>query len=135
MYNNIPVNKEIITFLSSLNANCGFIDRMKINFRPLICPMRDLLKWADGANSVLDLGSGSGQFCALLSRYSNVKKIHGLEINQELIDNSIQLLSGIKNEKKTLFSLYDGLNLPDYISEYDVVYMIDIFHHIPKAKQ
>lgn len=128
-------NKEIIKFLDSTVVNAGFIDKLKIKYRPFICPFDTLLAYAKDSDSVFDVGCGSGQFCALLGYFTNVKQIKGIEITPRLVDNANQLAAQQKGKAAMTFEVFDGITIPDDILQYDLVYMIDVFHHIPKQSQ
>jgi SAM-dependent methyltransferase len=128
-------NSEIIKFLTSKTTNAGFVDKLKIKYRPIICPFNDLLDYAKDRTSVFDIGCGSGQFCALIAKYTGVTKIMGIEISQRLVDNANEVNEEFRDKKQIRFQTFDGKNIPDEISEYDLVYMIDVFHHIPPAQQ
>lgn len=128
-------NSDIIKFLTSKTANAGFVDKMKIKYRPIICPFIDLINYASNTDSVFDIGCGSGQFCALIAKYTGVKKIMGIEISETLVSNALQVNEEFKNQKEMVFKVFDGKTIPDDIANYSVVYMIDVFHHIPPAQQ
>ena len=127
-------NIEIVKFLSSKTTNASFVDKLKIRYRPLICPFIDLINFSKDKQSVFDIGCGSGQFCSLIANYTNVKKIMGIEISQKLVDNAKEVNANVKSAD-IYFEYFDGINLPSRISEYQIVYMIDVFHHIPPSQQ
>lgn len=124
-------NREISKFLSSTTVNATFTQKLKIKYRPFICPFDELLDYAKGAKSVYDIGCGSGQFCALVANYTDVKKIKGIEIRQDLIDNANIMTKQLKKSKDISFEVFDGITFPKDIASYEVVYMIDVYHHIP----
>src|SRR5215510_5830086 len=128
-------NSEIIEFLVSKTVNAGFIDKLKIKYRPIICPFNDLIDLGKDKNDVFDIGCGSGQFCALIAKYTKAQKIMGIEISEKLIKNARQVNEEFKASKQMKFKVFDGKNIPDEISEYNLVYMIDVYHHIPPGQQ
>lgn len=128
-------NSDIIKFLTAKTTNAGFVDRLKIKYRPIICPFIDLIDFAKDKKSVFDIGCGSGQFCALIAKYTNVEKIMGIEINERLVNNANEVNEEFRDKKEIKFSVFDGKIIPDEIKDYDLVYMIDVFHHIPPAQQ
>lgn len=128
-------NSEIIKFLTTKTSNASFIDKLKIKYRPIICPFTDLIDYAIDRKSVFDIGCGSGQFCALIAKYTEVESIMGIEIKESLVTNANMVNEEFKSNKKINFCVFDGNVIPDEIREYDLVYMIDVFHHIPKKKQ
>jgi SAM-dependent methyltransferase len=128
-------NSEIIRFLTSKTTRAGVIDRLKIRYRPLICPFPDLLNLATNKTAAFDLGCGSGQFCALLAHYTDVRDIMGIEISETLIRNALELNCEFAHSKSMKFQYFDGKTIPDEIGNYDVVYMIDVFHHVDPSHQ
>ena len=132
---NNMTNSEIIKFLTSKTTNAGFVDKLKIKYRPIICPFNDLIDFAKEKKSVFDIGCGSGQFCALIAKFTDVEKIMGIEISNTLIKNANEVNEEFRSHKQIKFEVFDGKNIPDQICEYDLVYMIDVFHHIPPQQQ
>lgn len=128
-------NAEIIDFLSTTTANATFIQQLKIRYRPYVCPFDELLAYAGQARNVYDIGCGSGQFCALVARFTDVQDVRGIEIDEHLVNNARQITERFAGEKKVSFDTFDGTVIPDDIENYDLVYMIDVYHHIPKAKR
>lgn len=132
----IPSNKAIVDFFSDKAENVGPVDRLKIRYRPYVCPFGALLKFAQGEESVFDIGCGSGQFCSLLVEFTDVKRIEGIEIDQRLVDNARQVVAKMSGHNKEVrFSLYNGSEIPTAIGNYGLIYMIDVLHHIPPAIQ
>lgn len=125
-------NKEIIDFLATTTANATFLQQLKIRYRPIVCPFDELLDYASDVSSVYDIGCGSGQFCALVANFTNVKKIHGIEIDEHLVSNATTINKRFAKNKEISFSTFDGNVIPDNIKDYDLVYLIDVYHHIPK---
>ena len=127
-------SKELSTFLGSIYTNAKMIDKMKIIYRPYICPLSSLIKECSPSKSVLDIGCGSGQFLLLLSKYTPAKKLGGIEISQRLVTNAKALLKNQKNLSLTI-EKYDGENIPNYLSEYETITLIDVFHHLKRKMQ
>ncbi|MDI9339472.1 MAG: class I SAM-dependent methyltransferase [Sediminibacterium sp.] len=128
-------NSEIIKFLTSTTVNAGFVDKLKIKYRPVICPFDDLMAYAKDTKSVFDVGCGSGQFCALVANFTGVNTIKGIEINERLVNNANQVNQRFSGTKNIKFAVFDGNTIPDDIVEYDLIYMIDVYHHIPQSVQ
>jgi len=125
-------NAVIVDFLSSTTANATFLQKLKIKYRPYVCPFDELINYARTEKSVYDVGCGSGQFCALVAKFTDVKDISGIEIDQSLIDNAVKINDQFSKTKRMSFSVFDGNSIPDNIKNYDLIYMIDVYHHIPK---
>ena len=128
---------DLVTFLKSTTVNSGFVDGLKVHYRPLICPFDDLVNYikTSGTKRVFDVGCGSGQFAMLLAEFTDVLRISGIEIDARLVSNANQLLSRYKNRVLTAFDKYDGKHLPHSIADHDVVFLIDVLHHVPKLMQ
>jgi cyclopropane fatty-acyl-phospholipid synthase-like methyltransferase len=126
--------KVLSNYLGTVHNNASILDKLKIVYRPYICPFDDLIAICQDSETIFDIGCGSGQFLLLLSKYTTVKKIGGIEVSSSLVSNAKQLLTG---QTKTEFQIeiYDGVNIPDFIHEFDTVTVIDVFHHIKKQMQ
>lgn len=127
--------RQIIRFLSRVSTSSNLIQKLKIKYRPLVCPLDDLILYAKDKKYAFDIGCGAGQFLALLIEFADVKRVHGIEIEQRLVDEANNLLGQISKANKYKFETYDGKNLPLSIGKADIVYMIDVFHHMPKKTQ
>lgn len=124
---------EILTFLATTDADATPLQKLKIRYRPYVCPFDELLDYARNAKSVYDIGCGSGQFCALVANFLPVKDIYGIEIDKHLVDNAQKLTERFSKKKKISFATFDGNKIPSNIKNYDLVYMIDVYHHVPKT--
>jgi SAM-dependent methyltransferase len=125
-------NSDIVSFLTSTTASATFLQKLKIKYRPYVCPFDELLEYAKPKDSVYDIGCGSGQFAALVANFTDVKTIKGIEIDKHLVRNASQINKRFSKDKKISFSYFSGTNIPDDIGKYDLVYMIDVYHHIPR---
>lgn len=126
-------NQELISFLKKTSIKSSFVDKLKIHYRPLVCPIGDLLELVSTSDSVFDIGCGSGQFALLMAHYRRPEKIHGIEISPKLVQNANELLYPYSDQVNTKFEYFDGSTIPDKIQEYNTILMIDVFHHIPIA--
>ena len=126
---------KLVEYLKQNNSvQSGFIDSLKISYRPFICPFDDLLKAIPENSAVFDIGCGSGMFLSLVSAFRNPRKLGGIEISEGLIGNAKKLLNHSKKNYVQL-TTFDGKELPDFIADYDYIFMIDVYHHIPKDEQ
>lgn len=125
-------NPTIIKFLQKQNFSAGLFDRLKIRYRSLICPFISLIKMVKPGDRVGDVGCGSGQFLLLLSEFAKPSYLFGIEIMPRLIENANQLFKSVPavNHK---FEVYDGINFPQELGEMDVIFLIDVLHHVPKS--
>lgn len=124
-------SKTLIDFLRENSIKASPVDRLKIMYRPLVCPFPELIGYVQPNDTVADVGCGSGQFCLILSRFSHPKAIYGYEISDHLIENAGKLLKD-KTEIPHHFKVFNGTDLPDNIIEADLVFLIDVLHHIPR---
>lgn len=125
---------DLIKFLKSKTVNSGFMDQLKVSYRPLISPFDSLINELQSTTSIFDIGCGSGQFALLLAEFTHVKKIGGIEIEQKLVTNAIELLKPFRNKLDYRFDTFDGKTLPS-LSGYEVILLIDVLHHVPAREQ
>lgn len=127
-------NAAIIQFLKSKILSAGFIDGLKIKYRSLICPFISLIQTVKHGEKAGDVGCGSGQFLLLLTEFAQPSYLYGIEISKKLIDNANNLFGGFSKEKYA-FEQYDGVHFPAALAEMDVLFLIDVLHHVPKKNQ
>jgi 2-polyprenyl-3-methyl-5-hydroxy-6-metoxy-1,4-benzoquinol methylase len=127
-------NKDLLQFLKSLQFSSGLFDRLKVYYRPIICPFVDLIELAKQGEKIGDIGCGSGQFCLLLDHFAKPSYIYGIEITERLVDNAHQLFSKY-SKTPYKFEQYNGVEFPAAVSEMDVLFLNDVLHHVPPANQ
>jgi cyclopropane fatty-acyl-phospholipid synthase-like methyltransferase len=126
--------RQLVELLTRQLPETSLLNKLKISYRPYICPFDILLLYHIPKNaSVFDIGCGSGMFLMLVAEFCSPEKLAGVEIHQTLIDNATQLLS--QYQKPVRLSTYDGKIIPDWISDYNCITMIDVLHHIPPKEQ
>jgi len=126
--------KTLSQYLRNTYAQVSLIDKLKIVYRPYICPLGQLLEYAKFSKNVFDVGCGSGQFLLLLAHFGGMEKLGGIEISERLISNARKLLAN-PGRSALFLAVFDGKTIPAQINEYDWVTMIDVFHHIPPEEQ
>ena len=126
---------SILKYLKTKSNNLGFIDKLKVVYRPLICPFDKLLNYIENNDSVFDIGCGSGQFCALVAKFKPTKNIMGIEISETLIQNAKNLNQEFISYKNVQFETFNGFEIPNKIKNYSKIFLIDVLHHIPKKNQ
>lgn len=127
---------ELVSFLKSHYGNSpGFLARSKAIYRPLICPFDRLLNLLPEGQRVLDIGCGTGVFLQLVAKFRRPSAVGGLEINPRAIDCARKLFASIQHRVPARLEPYDGTSLPAWIGEYDYVFLVDVFHHIPPNQQ
>jgi SAM-dependent methyltransferase len=127
-------NKDLLKFLKHKHIHAGFLDSLKLHYRPLICPYISLINMVEPGSRVGDIGCGSGQFFLLLSEFANPSFLYGIEISPKLIANATELLQDLGPEKIQL-EVYDGIHFPPQVAEMDIIFLIDVLHHVPKNNQ
>ncbi len=132
--NKIPANTDIIHFLEAQQFTAGRIDRLKIKYRSLICPYISLIQKVKPGEKVGDVGCGSGQLLLLLSEFARPSYFFGIEIKEKLIKNA-KLLFKKSGNHRYRFELYDGEHFPKELEEMDIVFLVDVLHHVPGKKQ
>lgn len=131
-------SEELVKFLKKKMSNepeFKFTDRLKIVYRPYICPFGELISQVSNEDIVFDIGCGSGQFALLLAEFAIPKKISGVEIDDELVNNARKLTASPSYKTEFNFEKFDGKTLPEDVAEASIIFMIDVFHHIPKKQQ
>jgi cyclopropane fatty-acyl-phospholipid synthase-like methyltransferase len=126
---------ELSRYLKNVHHDAKGVDKLKIGYRPYICPFDDLLALAKPDERIFDVGCGSGQFALLLAKYVNPSWIGGAEISGKLVKNARELFAnsgmGVAHE----FNVFDGKTFPKSVGSADKVFLIDVFHHVPVPEQ
>ncbi len=128
-------NKDIVSFLKETRFSGGLFDTLKVRYRTYICPFIDLIQKVQPGDRVGDVGCGSGQFLLLLSKFADQpQSLYGIEISKHLIENAKALFSG-QQQIKSHFETFDGSHFPEELGQSDIIYLIDVLHHVPKKNQ
>jgi len=126
---------DLSRYLKSIHNEARGVDRLKIAYRPYICPFKDLLMMVQPGERVFDIGCGSGQFALLLARFAKTGWIGGADISEKLIRNARELFANSKIGIEHDFCVFDGKKFPESVGRSDRVFLIDVFHHVPPALQ
>ncbi len=126
---------EIQNYLKTKSKDLSFVNKLKVVYRPLICPMATLLNYVENGDSAFDIGCGSGQFCALIAKFTSAEKIFGIEISKTLVSNAQVVNEEFKGLKQINFEIFDGKEIPNTINQYSKIFLIDVLHHVPKNEQ
>lgn len=127
-------NPAIVQFLKEHFPGTGFVDGLKIKYRSYICPFISLLSFIRPGDRVGDIGCGSGQFLLLASHFARPSSVYGIEISERLIQNANALFAR-QPFKSYVFETYDGNHLPEKLGEMDIIFLIDVLHHVPRKQQ
>lgn len=128
-------NGEIIRFLKSKNVSGSFIDGLKIRYRPLVCPFQELFAQVKPGDRIADIGCGSGQLSLLLKKFTGVSEIFGIEISERLVNNANALLDSEPETIPYRFEVYNGRDFPSKIASCNLVFLVDVLHHVPPEMQ
>jgi 2-polyprenyl-3-methyl-5-hydroxy-6-metoxy-1,4-benzoquinol methylase len=131
---NTVTTKQLLNYLKTLDFQSGFLDRLKVYYRPLVCPFAELITLAGTGARVGDVGCGSGQFCLLLSKFAAPASIYGIEISDQLVNNAYQLFNK-HSSTPHVFEPFNGISFPDKIKDLDVIFLNDVLHHVPINNQ
>jgi len=126
---------SLVSFLKEIHSEAGLIARAKIAYRPYICPFSELLALVNAGERVFDIGSGSGQFCLLLAQFAKVGWVAGIEVNESLVKNALELFANSQIAVPHRFETYDGVTFPKHIRDAEKIFIVDVFHHVPSGKQ
>ena len=128
-------SNKYISYLNDKTKDESFVDRLKIKFRPLIFPIELLLEQVNESDVVFDIGCGSGQFSLLAVHFKKIKKVFGIEIKNELVENANNLFKKHTENIDYKFIQYNGNTLPDEVSLSTKIFLNDVLHHIPQNQQ
>lgn len=127
-------NQDIIQFLGKTKFSAGLFDTLKIKYRTYICPFIDLIGKIKPGDKVGDIGCGSGQFLLLVAQFADQPyELFGIEIEPRLIENANVLFRD--QQIKSRFEVFDGVHFPQQLFEMDILFLIDVLHHVPKNNQ
>jgi len=107
------------------------IGRLKIRYRPVICPFPELIGFVRAGDSVCDVGCGSGQLLLMLKRRTYAKRMVGLELDTRLIDTAASLLESDPHAVPCDLQVFNGIDFPDRLRECNLVFLVDVLHHVP----
>jgi 2-polyprenyl-3-methyl-5-hydroxy-6-metoxy-1,4-benzoquinol methylase len=126
-----PTNSELVDFLGGTVPTASALQKLKIRYRPYICPFNELIAYIEYAETVYDVGCGSGQFAAVVAEFTGARAVHGIEVDQNLVANARVMAARSPSSTKMSFAHFDGSALPADVGDYELVFMIDVYHHIP----
>ena len=117
-------DEEIRKSLPPGARNHDFFTRAKA--RRLIALARKQL--GDPARlSVLDVGCGTGITLGVLA--SRFQKAMGVDISDKMVDEAKRRVPACE------FKAFDGASIPAADGTYDLVYAINVFHHVPPPRR
>ena len=97
--------------------------------RPFICPFGELIVAVPEGSRVLDIGCGGGLFLGLLAAEKKIDFGLGIDVSSPAIKVALEMRKNHPRCNALRFEHHDADSLwPE--SEFDVVSMIDLLHHI-----
>lgn len=112
-------------------------ESMKQRFRPFICPFEELLPLVPSGARMLDAGCGAGLFLGLLAMEGRIRAGVGFDSAAAAISSAQRMArraAGLGSPATLEFIRLDATAAwPE--GHYDVVSLIDVLHHVPKAAQ
>lgn len=124
---------------SRLRAACppdtGAIARLKVIYRPFICPLGDLLLLVRPGERIADIGCGGGQFALLAATLRSPRSVLGLEIDPALVSLAQGTFLRAAVTLPHSFSVYSGDDFPIELEQCDRIFLIDVLHHVPPDRQ
>jgi 2-polyprenyl-3-methyl-5-hydroxy-6-metoxy-1,4-benzoquinol methylase len=97
-------------------------------WRPYYAPFREMLEWVPKQASILDIGCGSGAFLFLCADRRHARKCVGIDANV----HAIELAKFVTLSPVLSFNI--GVEVPlELVKAANVITMVDILHHIPRA--
>lgn len=94
--------------------------------RGIICPFEKILCYIPNRGNVLDLGSGYGIFCTVLSKAKPDLKVLGIELDKKRVN-----IANKKYQTASLNFIAGDITKYTFDKKFDIVTCIDVFHHIP----
>jgi 2-polyprenyl-3-methyl-5-hydroxy-6-metoxy-1,4-benzoquinol methylase len=124
--------RELRPFYRGLYSDTGLLRRFLAVWRPVICPVAPLAAFVRPGARVLEIGCGSGALLLSLAKYGRIREAVGCDISEL----AIRAATGAGKRlamPPVEFRIEDFLQAPP--GPFDVVLMIDVLHHIPRARQ
>jgi 2-polyprenyl-3-methyl-5-hydroxy-6-metoxy-1,4-benzoquinol methylase len=104
------------------------------HYRPYISPFGLLVHAVPPGSRVLDIGCGGGLFLGLLAQGGRILRGRGIDTSASAIAIAQVMRAGLPAGADVQFEARSAsLPLPD--EGYDVVTLLDVMHHIPRALQ
>lgn len=95
--------------------------------RSIICPFDKIIKYIPKDGELLDIGSGYGTFCFILSTERPRMKITGIEMDKKRVSTANSRVTDGSNLK---FVHGDIVNF-SINKRFDIITCLDLIHHIP----
>jgi SAM-dependent methyltransferase len=127
--NQVRFSDYVETYQKEVRSSIGFIGQdidffIRLKSERLIDITRKYLN--DPHNiKVLDVGSGIGLMDSML--VDKFRNLSGVDIEQDIIDKAAERNPGVN------YMLYDGYSLPCPDNSMNLVFAVNVLHHVPPA--
>jgi 2-polyprenyl-3-methyl-5-hydroxy-6-metoxy-1,4-benzoquinol methylase len=129
--------KRLSAVARSMYTDGQFVRNKLQHWRPYICPFEELVGYVKDGSRVLDIGCGAGLLLSLLSGIGREFEGVGFDVSPAAIDAANQMAgraASICPQAKLAFHCLD-FDAAWPAEEFDVVFLIDVLHHVPPASQ
>ena len=120
--------QELIRSLKHAFAKVGGIHGLKNRYRPYVCPLAEILEQIPKGVRLFDVGCGSGSLLWLAKEFRQLEKADGFDVSPLAVEASREL----QGVTVILRDRHEGL--PSFAG-YQVVTLVDVFHHILPSQQ
>lgn len=127
--------RRLSEFSKRLYDSGPLLMRKLQHWRPYICPFEELIKHVPEGASVLDAGCGGGLFLALLAASGKRVTGHGFDISPTAIKVANDMAEAAGSTGSVLRFELRPVEDQWPNSQFDVVSMIDVVHHVPPVFQ
>jgi SAM-dependent methyltransferase len=129
-------NAEVIAVVNELYRTERSLDGLRQRLRPRIAPFHRLLPLVPPDSTVLDIGCGAGLWSGLLAVAGQASFVHGVDTSGAAVEVARRMREHLPEplRDRLFFERRDATaGLPE--SEFDVVSMVDVVHHLPPRHQ
>jgi 2-polyprenyl-3-methyl-5-hydroxy-6-metoxy-1,4-benzoquinol methylase len=133
----VTTAKQLSSVARSMYTDGHLLRRKLQHWRPYICPFENLVQYVTDGSLVLDIGCGGGLLLSLLAGLGRRFEGVGFDVSSEAIDTAARMAARaatISPQARLSFKQLD-FQAEWPAGEFDVVFLIDVLHHVPPAAQ
>lgn len=110
------------------------LNQIRGQLRKVVCPFEDVLAQIPEHSALFDIGCGTGSFLELAAKQRQCGPLGGTEVSADLLAHARSRLKalGFSGDRLRLELAADR---PPDLEGFRVFSMVDVLHHIPKARQ
>ncbi len=110
--------------------------RLLQQLRPLICPLEPLLAQMPGRARLLDIGCGTGALLLRAVKEDKAAEGLGVDVNEPALETARETWRAMREAyPHANLAFIPSRELSESAGSWEVVTMIDVIHHVPKASQ